>query len=109
VDFKPNSTLQNQLLRWDLHPLIYYKFALSLIIDVGFPTGPNVLKLACASSKINFDKRLVVTTHVPRGLWMEEIFTKGLYHDKFQDLLGKLRMIDIHLPIWRVVLYIEDY
>ena len=37
VDFKPNSTIQNRLVRWDLHELIYYWNILSLV-DVKFST-----------------------------------------------------------------------
>jgi len=39
VSFKPNSTLQNRLIRWGLHPLIYCELTLSLV-DVGLPTHP---------------------------------------------------------------------
>jgi len=31
VDFKPNSILQNRLLRRGLHPFIYYELTLSLV------------------------------------------------------------------------------
>jgi len=39
VGFKPNSTLQNRLVRRELHPLIYCELTLSLV-DMGLPTHP---------------------------------------------------------------------
>jgi len=47
--------------------------------------------------KDNLDRGLVVKTHVPTGLQLENIFTKGL-QNKFQDPVSKSIMIDIHLP-----------
>jgi len=40
----------------------------------------------------------VVTTHIPAGFQIENIFTKELPQNKFQDLVSKLRMSGIHLP-----------
>jgi len=40
----------------------------------------------------------MVTTHVPTGFLIADIFTKGLPQERFQDLVGKLGTIDIHLP-----------
>ena len=58
VDFKPNSTLQNQLVKWGLHPLINYRKASSLV-NVGSPIPllmPGLLnssvKLICKGSPI---------------------------------------------------------
>jgi len=48
--------------------------------------------------KHNLEKGLVVTTHVPIGLQLVDIFTKLVPQDRFQDLVGKLGMIDIRLP-----------
>nr|KYP62702.1 Copia protein [Cajanus cajan] len=48
--------------------------------------------------KDNLDRGFVITTHVPTELQIADIFTKGLLQGRFQDLVGKLRMIDIHLP-----------
>ncbi|RDX99163.1 Copia protein, partial [Mucuna pruriens] len=41
---------------------------------------------------------LVVTTHVPLGLQVTNVFTKGLPVARFQERNDKLGMIDIHLP-----------
>ena len=48
--------------------------------------------------KDNLDRGFVITTHVPTELQIADIFTKGLPPSRFQDLVGKLGMIDIHLP-----------
>nr|KYP56253.1 Copia protein [Cajanus cajan] len=48
--------------------------------------------------KDNLDRGFVITTHVPTELQIADIFTKGLPQGRFQDLVGKLGMIDIHLP-----------
>nr|KYP63690.1 Copia protein [Cajanus cajan] len=48
--------------------------------------------------KDNLDRDFVITTHVPTELQITDIFTKGLPQGRFQDLVGKLGMIDIHLP-----------
>ncbi|RDY11181.1 hypothetical protein CR513_04193, partial [Mucuna pruriens] len=48
--------------------------------------------------KEKLNNGLVVTTHVPIGLQVANVFTKGLPTTRFQELNGKLRMIDIHLP-----------
>jgi len=37
MNFKPNSTLNNRLVRRDLHSFIYFKFVLYLV-HVGLPT-----------------------------------------------------------------------
>jgi len=50
--------------------------------------------------KDNFNSGLVVTVHFPTGLQLVNIFTKGLPHGRFQDLVRNLRMIDILLPTW---------
>jgi len=49
VDFKPNSTPQNRLVRWGLHlTYIYYELALSLV-NAGLPTkvknGPLIVNM----------------------------------------------------------------
>jgi len=49
VNFKSNLTLQNRLVRWDLHPTyIYYEIVLSLI-DVWLPTpfSRRVIYISC--------------------------------------------------------------
>ncbi|RDY05095.1 Copia protein, partial [Mucuna pruriens] len=48
--------------------------------------------------KEKLDSGLIVTTHVPTRLQVTNIFTKGLFTTRFQELNGKLGMIDIHLP-----------
>ncbi|RDX84288.1 Copia protein, partial [Mucuna pruriens] len=48
--------------------------------------------------KEKFDNGLIVITHVRIGLQVVDVFTKGLSPARFQELNGKLRMIDIHLP-----------
>ncbi|RDX58026.1 Copia protein, partial [Mucuna pruriens] len=48
--------------------------------------------------KEKLNNGLVVTTHVPIGLQVVDIFTKRLLAARFQELNGKLGMIDIHLP-----------
>ncbi|RDX63286.1 Copia protein, partial [Mucuna pruriens] len=48
--------------------------------------------------KEKLDSRLIVIAHVPTGLQMTDVFTKGLPATRFQELNGKLAMIDIHLP-----------
>ncbi|KOM55208.1 hypothetical protein LR48_Vigan10g110000 [Vigna angularis] len=48
--------------------------------------------------KDNLDRGFMITTHVPTGLQLADIFTKGLPQGRFQDLVSKLGMIDIHLP-----------
>ncbi|RDX72507.1 Copia protein, partial [Mucuna pruriens] len=49
--------------------------------------------------KEKLDSGLIVTTHVPIGLQVANVFTKGLPATRFQELNGKLGMVDIHLPI----------
>nr|KYP62604.1 Copia protein [Cajanus cajan] len=48
--------------------------------------------------KDNLDRGFVITTHVPTELQIADSFTKGLPQGRFQDLVSKLGMIDIHLP-----------
>ncbi|RDX68742.1 Copia protein, partial [Mucuna pruriens] len=48
-------------------------------------------------TKEKLNSGFVVTTHVPTGLQVVDVFTKGLPTTKFQELNGKLGMIDIHL------------
>ncbi|RDY10339.1 putative mitochondrial protein, partial [Mucuna pruriens] len=48
--------------------------------------------------KEKLDRGLIVTAHVPTGLQVVDIFTKGLPTTRFQELNDKLGMIDIHLP-----------
>ncbi|RDX78941.1 hypothetical protein CR513_40699, partial [Mucuna pruriens] len=48
--------------------------------------------------KEKLDSGLIVTTHVPIGLQVTDVFTKGLLTTRFQELNDKLRIIDIHLP-----------
>ncbi|RDX81686.1 Copia protein, partial [Mucuna pruriens] len=48
--------------------------------------------------KEKLDSRLIVTAHVPTGLQVADVFTKGLPATRFQELNDKLGMIDIHLP-----------
>ncbi|RDY07284.1 Copia protein, partial [Mucuna pruriens] len=47
--------------------------------------------------KEKLDSGLIVTAHVPTGLQVADVFTKGLLATRFQELNGKLGMIDIHL------------
>lgn len=48
--------------------------------------------------KDNLDRGFVITTHVHTELQIADIFTKGLPPRRFQDLVGKLGMVDIYLP-----------
>ncbi|RDX71634.1 Copia protein, partial [Mucuna pruriens] len=48
--------------------------------------------------KEKLDNGCIVTTHVAIGLQVADVFTKGLPATRFQELNGKLGMIDIHLP-----------
>ncbi|RDY05674.1 Copia protein, partial [Mucuna pruriens] len=48
--------------------------------------------------KEKLDSGLIVTTQVPTWLKVTNVFTKGLLATKFQELNGKLGMIEIHLP-----------
>ncbi|RDX78799.1 Copia protein, partial [Mucuna pruriens] len=48
--------------------------------------------------KEKLNSRLVVITHVPTGLQVEDVFTKRLRVARFHELTSKLGMIDIHLP-----------
>ncbi|RDX84089.1 Copia protein, partial [Mucuna pruriens] len=47
--------------------------------------------------KEKLDNRLIVITHFPTGFQLVDVFTKGLNVIRFQELIGKLGMIDIHL------------
>ncbi|RDX67605.1 hypothetical protein CR513_53499, partial [Mucuna pruriens] len=47
--------------------------------------------------KEKLDNGLIVTAHVPIGLQVVDVFTIGLPATRFQELNGKLGMIDIHL------------
>ncbi|RDX97055.1 Copia protein, partial [Mucuna pruriens] len=49
--------------------------------------------------KEKLNNELVVTTHIPTGLQVVDVITKGLPVARFQEFNGKLGMIDIHLPI----------
>ncbi|RDX77882.1 Copia protein, partial [Mucuna pruriens] len=48
--------------------------------------------------KEKLDNGLIVTAYVPTGLQVTDVFIKGLPTARFQELNGKLRMIDIYLP-----------
>ncbi|RDX90533.1 Copia protein, partial [Mucuna pruriens] len=48
--------------------------------------------------KEKIDNGLIVTAHVPTGLQVTDVFTKWLHTTRFQELNGKLGIIDIHLP-----------
>ncbi|RDX96277.1 Copia protein, partial [Mucuna pruriens] len=48
--------------------------------------------------KEKLNSGLVVTAHVPIGLQVVDVFTKGLPTTRFQEPNGKLGMIDIYLP-----------
>ncbi|RDY12458.1 Copia protein, partial [Mucuna pruriens] len=48
--------------------------------------------------KEKLNNGLVVTTHVPIGFQVVDVFTKGLPVARFQELNDKLGMIDIYLP-----------
>ncbi|RDX81259.1 hypothetical protein CR513_38082, partial [Mucuna pruriens] len=48
--------------------------------------------------KEKLDNGLIVTAHVPTGLQVADVFTKGLRANRFQEFNGKLGMIYIHLP-----------
>ncbi|RDX76605.1 Copia protein, partial [Mucuna pruriens] len=48
--------------------------------------------------KEKLDGGLIVTTFIPTGFQVTDVFTKGLPSARFQDLIGKLEMIDIPLP-----------
>ncbi|RDX79724.1 putative mitochondrial protein, partial [Mucuna pruriens] len=48
--------------------------------------------------KEKLDSGLIVTAHIPTWLQVADVFTKGLLATRFQELNGKLGMIDIHLP-----------
>ncbi|RDY11211.1 Copia protein, partial [Mucuna pruriens] len=48
--------------------------------------------------KKKLNNGLVVTAHVSIGLHVADVFTKGLPIVRFQELNGKLGMINIHLP-----------
>ncbi|RDX79105.1 hypothetical protein CR513_40514, partial [Mucuna pruriens] len=52
----------------------------------------GLIKLFCDNNSA------IITTHVPTGLQVTDVFTKGLPATRFQELNGKLEMIDIHLP-----------
>jgi len=43
--------------------------------------------------KDNLGRGLVVTTHVPTGFQIADIFTKEFPQGIFQDLVGKLRVL----------------
>ncbi|RDX81424.1 Copia protein, partial [Mucuna pruriens] len=51
--------------------------------------------------KEKLNNGLVVITHVSTGFQVVDIFTKGLLVARFQELNGKLGMIDIHLSTLR--------
>ncbi|RDX75161.1 hypothetical protein CR513_44995, partial [Mucuna pruriens] len=48
--------------------------------------------------KEKLDGGFIVTAHIHTGLQVADVFPKGLPSARFQDLIGKLGMIDIHLP-----------
>jgi hypothetical protein len=48
--------------------------------------------------KEKLDSGLISTQHVPSGLQLADVLTKGLPLERFQDLTCKLGMIDIHSP-----------
>jgi len=55
MDFKPTSTPQNWLVKWDFHPLIYSKLALSLV-DVELPTPPSCRDIYISSVRLNINE-----------------------------------------------------
>jgi len=58
---------------------------------------PNILEFT-HFIRDNFGKGLVFTTHVPTVFQIPDIFSRRFPQGKFQDLVDKLQMIDIHLP-----------
>nr|KYP36608.1 Copia protein [Cajanus cajan] len=48
--------------------------------------------------KDKLDNGLIVTAYVPTRLQVADVLTKGLPTSRFQELIGELGMIDIHLP-----------
>ena len=46
----------------------------------------------------NLDRGLVITTCILTGLQLAYILTSGLLRGRFQDVVDKLGIIDIHLP-----------
>ena len=48
--------------------------------------------------KEKLDSGLIATAHVPSGLQLADMLTKGLPTERFQELTCKLGMIDIHSP-----------
>jgi len=48
--------------------------------------------------KDNLDRCIVLRTHPDIGFQIANIFSKRLPQDRFQDLVGKLGMINIYLP-----------
>ena len=48
--------------------------------------------------KEKLDSRSIATAHVPSGLQLADMLTKGLPTERFQELTCKRGMIDIHSP-----------
>ncbi|RDX98138.1 hypothetical protein CR513_18989, partial [Mucuna pruriens] len=64
---------------------------------------PPIIKLSFDMIEIDkcfikekFDGGLIITRHIPTRLQVADVFTKGFPRARFQDIVGKLEIIDIH-------------
>ncbi|RDY09229.1 Copia protein, partial [Mucuna pruriens] len=103
-NFKPQHTMKIILNDFKVKyegPIKFFcdnKLAISIAHNPFQPNRTKHIDIDKHSIKQKLNSGLVATTHVPIGLQVIDIFSKGLPTTRFQELNGKLGMTDIHLP-----------
>ena len=77
---------------------LYYddKSVMNIAHNPVWHTSTKLIKIDRHFSKNNLDRDLVIKTYDLTELQIPNIFTKGLLRDRFQELIGKLGIINVH-------------